>query len=178
MITGGFRTIILLPEKGPLCAFPTTPDDVLAKECTIHIFKFSGSSPTGTAESHQIVKFSDYKTATELEHYIASALYEPEGSKYAGTPVFSVHANAVLLTLYRWYLIRNGSPAVTINYTMGMYKSRCVDICEAFYSPTILSLERRSSFSYLDVVKWLGLLETDNPEDDCLSALNHLCHSL
>ncbi len=78
-------------------------------------------------------------------------LLEAEELNRAGT-IFSIHTKALLQRLANWNALRMRSSS----YLEPPAPRDVLDIVELFNQPAVLSLDQRKSFSWQDVVKWLG----------------------
>jgi hypothetical protein len=168
--------IVFLPKNNAECRFPASPDEVLKFMCSIHIVNYASveALKSDTVTKHLVYDFDDYRDERGLLDVIATHV------TMKGSVIFSVHPKAVLLTLYRWAYMRNAkvAPNTTV---MQLLKNRCVDLCEEFYNPTILSLEKREAFSCFTMAKWLHANVKDfdcTKEEDCIKIIKSLCQIL
>lgn len=169
----GYRIIFFAVEDEECAAFPMSPAEIIQRKCSLNILDYHGDRDCVKPELKTIY-FSDYKDEIGLQAAVVSELFSPE---HKDKIIYSVHPSSTLLTLLRWYLLRNGAPNSTIETCLLNFQRTCVDICENFYKPTILSLERRSQFNCGEIRRWLGL-----PYDplistnlNCASAIDYLC---
>lgn len=171
----GFKIVVFLTQHPECCKFPFTPEEVFDKSCTLNIIDYDGNKLTKDENPFSLITYTvdDYKNEDGLLNYVTGIL-----SKDDRKPIFSVHPNAVLLPLYKWALMKN------LDYPVDQYVShvqrKCIDICEAFYRPTILSLERRINFSCLDIQRWIGpeLNNKQTSNENCFETLKKLCLKL
>ncbi len=134
-------------ERGKLyCEFPTQPDEVLNKKCAFVCSDFNTNQQFDTRIfDHKYLK--DETSLLNLVSFIMSEQTE------CNRRIYSVHSNAVLLPLYRWGFMRNAGnePA-----NMELVSRNTFDLCEAFFKPTILPLDRRFSFNCSIIQKWFN----------------------
>jgi hypothetical protein len=161
--------------------FPSTPDEIIGNGCSINCISYTGCDPRTEvldANAEEVfIPYYDLKTNSHLVNIIGSVLHMP---CMLNRVIYSVHPTAVLLPLYKWYLMKNGMPIDDINNQVNHFSRRTVDICEAFHKPAILTLDRRKNFSHLDIAKWFDI-NFDKDSDDrlnCLKALKYICHRL
>lgn len=173
----GFRIIFFLTHKSKCCHFPATPDEIIKEECSLNVIDYNGEIVTDAKNDPftiQTFEYKNYKDANGLLNHVAAVV-----SNGDDRTIFSVHPNATLITLYRWALLKNigYEPSASV---LHMLQRRCVDICESFYRPTVLSLERRNNFSCKDIQTWLGPSydEEKPPEINCFDTIKNICLKL
>jgi hypothetical protein len=172
MIDKGFKIIVFLTQHPECCKFPFTPEEVFDKSCTLNVIDYNGAN---TKDPFTIETYThlDYKDENGLLNYVTGIL-----SKDDRKTIFSVHPNAVLLPLYKWALMKNMD--CSVDQYVNHVQRKCIDICEAFYRPTILSLDRRINFNCSDIQRWVGPAVNDKltPNDNCFETLKKLCLKL
>lgn len=72
----------------------------------------------------------------------------------SGETVYTVHSLCVLLEIYKLALLKNIGKTIA-DELVHRIKNRVIDICEAFHSPSILSIDRRKDFSCETIRKWM-----------------------
>lgn len=162
--------VFLPPYCQGECPFPLCPEDIIRTGCAMHVIFYDEQGQ----RSILFVGPSEIDSPEKLENKIVEVLT----SEYAANKIiYSVHPVPTLLCPLRWALLRNGLRAVD-NY-VNSFNHRCVDLCAEFYKPSILSLERRASFSCADIKKWLVLPDpADFSEDVNILNVEKLCRLL
>lgn len=168
-----YRIIFFSVEGEECAAFPMSPADIIQRKCSMNILDYNGDRDCVKPELKTIY-FTDYKDELGLQATVVTELLAPA---HKDKLIYSVHPNATLLLLLRWYLIRHGAPNSTIETCLLNFQRTCVDICENFYKPTILSLERRSQFNCGEIRRWLGVPSdpSASPNLNCANAIDYLC---
>ena len=173
-IKDGFRAIFFLDEvRG---SFPMHPDLVLENRCAFYYLDYTGSSCLSYEQAIKEFKvyrlgFEDYKDINGLLDAVVGVMSQEDNR-----PIYSVHPAANILLIYKWAVIRMLKHKVD-DYIISSLQRRCVDLCESFYKPMILSLERRESFNCNIVAKWLDLkFDAEVPLPDFyVNVIKNLC---
>ena len=162
--------------------FPFTPEEIWDKGYSFNFINYIGDASPDTsvmdAQAKYVhVPFSDIKNTNQIMDLVATAIHAEDMQDKL---IYSVHPNSILLPLYRWFLIKSGMDSSYIDICMQKLSRRVIDICEAFYKPTILSLERRQSFNCNNISFWFDdKVNTDTGgKDRCLNVIKYLCHRL
>lgn len=72
--------------------------------------------------------------------------------------IFSVHPKSLLIPLVKWRLMRalDNDKQAGKDFLQSL-ASKCVDLCESFHAPSVLTFEQRSSFCPDTIGTWLAL---------------------
>lgn len=155
-------------ETDPMfCKFPSQPDEILNKKCVLVCSDYcEGQFSTRVFDQKY---FNDTSSLLNLVSFLLAE------NTVCNKKIYSVHPNSVLLPLYRWAFIRNAN-AEPLN--MAFISRNIYDLCELFFKPTILTVERRFAFSCSTVQNWLNFSTcsfNDNVIDNSVSVLQNLC---
>ncbi len=162
---GGFRAIFFLDEvRG---SFPMHPDLVIERGCALYVLNYT----PGAEEEFQLHRMGaeEYKNIEGLYDALLGVV-----SAQDPRVIYSVHPNANILLMYKWAI---GSRIDMFNARVieHLSKRQCVDLCEEFYKPMILALEKRENFNCDLVAKWLNF-EFKGPDvDRYLNTIKRLC---
>jgi hypothetical protein len=162
--------------------FPFTPEEIWNDGYSFNFINYINEPCADIARMDAeaecvYVPHIEIKSPEQIMNIVASAI---NAKDMQDKLIYTVHPNSILLPLYRWFLIKEGMSTSYIDVTIQKLSRRVVDLCEAFYKPTILSLERRQSFSCDNISFWLSTdknVSTSNKEK-CLNVIKYLCHKL
>lgn len=180
MFNRSYSIVAFLKETDDGVSFPFLPEQIWDEGYSLHCINYNSYGPlldemdknseTIHIPSYDIMKYGGVASV------VASVIHS-EGMDQR--TIFTVHPNNVLFPIYKWYLMKHGTPMSSIDQYLQRLSRVTIDICEAFHKPTILTLDRRQNFSYKTVARWLDIApKTDSKLDHCLSTLKYLCHRL
>lgn len=173
MSDSAFSLILFVKEDGlKIPEFPFSPDAILGN----YSFNFLNFNK----EDKEPVYFNSINSSdiTGEEHLMKLVAFAAQPSNHF---IFTVHPNAVLIPLYRWYLFNSGYNSNFIDVELQRLSRRVIDLCDSFYKPSILTLEKRKDFSSEDVCRWIKQKEviyTLSGKDRCIAVMQDLCHRL
>lgn len=171
--TRPYRIIFFIsttPDK--ILVFPMSTAEILKYQCSINVLDYNDGVPV-----YRQITYNDYGSNSQgLMGAVWSLLEEADKEQHL---IYSVHPGSTLLNLYRWSIMRSGTPIYAPNggALIKRMQNKCVDLCDAFYAPSILSLDRRASFHISEIQQWLGYIYDMSlpPHVNIANSLDKLC---
>lgn len=179
MMNQSHSILVFLKEDLDGVHFPFYPEQVWDESYSFHCISYGHRSPLtdemDKLAKYDVINYYDMYKFGGVAGAVASVIHSPD---VGNNTIYTVHPNSVLLPIYRWYLMKNGLASYAINQQMQSISRRVVDICEAFHKPMVLTLDRRQSFNYRTIQRWMELPGGDTPLNNCLESLKYICHKL
>jgi hypothetical protein len=177
MFNNNYTIIAFLKETDDGVSFPFLPEQIWDESYDIHCLSCTASIPTASnCEEKIFIPSYEISKHGGILNIVASIIHA-EGKETHR--IFTVHPNNIIIPMYRWYLLKHGTPISSVDEYVQRLSRMTVDICEAFHKPTILTLDRRQNFNYTTIARWLDFQpEGTSRIEHCLSTLKHLCQKL